>query len=141
MLRGIPLIISPDLLKVLHEMGHGDEIVICDANCPAKSSNSNYLRCDVHSAPELVDAILTLMTLDTYQQPVYLMEKVPGDQTVTESWLEYKQVIKKHSNAEIEHIERFAFYERMKNASAVVVTADPRPYGNIILKKGVFASD
>ena len=138
MLKGIPMIISPDLLKTLHEMGHGDELVICDANCPAKSTNSNYLRCDVHSAPELVDAILALMPLDTYQQSVYLMEKVPGDQVVTENWSEYEQVIRKYSAVEIEHIERFAFYERMKNASAVVVTADPRPYGNIILKKGVF---
>lgn len=138
MLRGIPMLINPDLLKVLHEMGHGNEIVVCDANCPAKSYNSNYLRCDALSAPELVDAILTLMPLDTYQQPVYLMEKVPGDQTVTENWGEYQKVIEKHSNAKIEHIERFAFYERMRNASAVVVTADPRPYGNIILKKGVF---
>lgn len=138
MLRGIPMLINPDLLKVLHEMGHGNEIVICDANCPAKSYNSNYLRCDALSAPELVDAILTLMPLDTYQQPVYLMEKVPGDQTITENWDEYRRVIEKHSAAKIEHIERFAFYERMRNAAAVVVTADPRPYGNIILKKGVF---
>lgn len=138
MLRGIPMLINPDLLKILHEMGHGDEIVICDANCPAKSSNDIYLRCDAKSAPELVDAILTLMPLDTYQQPVYLMEKVPGDQTETPNWDEYRQVVEKYSDAKIEHIERFAFYERMRSASAVVVTADPRPYGNIILKKGVF---
>ena len=138
MLRGIPMLINPDLLKVLHEMGHSDEIVICDANCPAKSYNETYLRCDAQSAPELVDAILTLMPLDTYQQPVYLMEKVPGDITETPNWEEYQAVIAKHSEAGIEHIERFAFYERMKKASAVVVTADPRPYGNIILKKGVF---
>lgn len=132
------MLINPELLKVLHEMGHGDEIVICDANCPAKSYNDVYLRCDAKSAAELVDAILTLMPLDTYQQPVYLMEKVPGDQTKTDIWNEYRQVIGKYSNAGIEHIERFAFYERMRKASAVVVTADARPYGNIILKKGVF---
>lgn len=138
MLKGIPMLINPELLKVLHEMGHGDEIVICDANCPAKSYNDVYLRCDAKSAAELVDAILTLMPLDTYQQPVYLMEKVPGDQTKTDIWNEYRQVIGKYSNAGIEHIERFAFYERMRKASAVVVTADARPYGNIILKKGVF---
>lgn len=138
MLKGIPMLINPELLKVLHEMGHGDEIVICDANCPAKSYNDVYLRCDAKSAAELVDAILTLMPLDTYQQPVYLMEKVPEDQTKTDIWNEYRQVIGKYSNAGIEHIERFAFYERMRKASAVVVTADARPYGNIILKKGVF---
>ena len=138
MLRGIPMLINPELLKVLHEMGHGNEIVICDANCPAKSLNPVYLRCDAQSAPELVDAILKLMPLDTYEQPVYLMEKVPGDQTVTENWHEYEAVVAKHSDAQIAHIERFAFYERMKSAAAVVVTADPRPYGNIILKKGVF---
>lgn len=138
MLKGIPMLINPDLLKILHMMGHGNEIVICDANCPAMTVNNNYLRCDALSAPDLVDAILTLMPLDTYEQPVYLMEKVPGDQTITENWDEYQQVIQKYSDAKIEHIERFAFYERMKDAAAVVVTADPRPYGNIILKKGVF---
>lgn len=139
MLKGIPVIISPDLLKTLAEMGHGDEIVICDANCPAMGMIKNCLRSDVKSAPELVEAILELMPLDTYQKPVYMMEKVEGDDNVpTDNWTEYKKVIANHTKEEAVHMERFAFYERMKNAYAAVITADVRPYGNIILKKGVF---
>ena len=139
MLKGIPSIISPELLKNLSEMGHGDEIVICDANCPAMGMIDNCLRCDVRSAPELVEAILELMPLDRYKKPVFLMEKVDGDDNVsTENWNEYYAVIKKYTDDTVEHIERFAFYERMKKAYVAVITADVRPYGNIILKKGVF---
>ena len=140
MLKGIPSIISPDLLKTLMEMGHGDEIVICDANCPAmRLMNGRCLRSDVKSASELVEAILQLMPLDVYEKPVYLMEKVPGDEAVpTENWDEYEKAIRSHTKEEIVHIERFAFYDKMKGAYMAVVTADERPYGNIILKKGVF---
>jgi len=138
MLRGIPDIISPELLKALHEMGHGDEIVLCDANCPAHGLNSRCMYCATTSAPELADAILKLMPLDTYASPVFLMELVPGDDADTSNWDEYEAVIKKHTSEDIKHIERFAFYERMKSAYVVVITSDIRPYGNIILKKGVF---
>ncbi len=137
MLKGIPSIISPELLKVLAEMGHGDEIVICDANCPGYRLNEKCLRCDVKNAAEILEAVLELMPLDTYEHPLYLMEKVQGDENVPTGWEEYKNVVKKFTDAEIKHIERFAFYERMKSAYAVVVTADNRAYGNIILKKGV----
>jgi len=139
MLKGIPVIISPELLKNLAEIGHGDEIVVCDANCPAYKYVKNVLRSDVKSAPELVEAILQLMPLDTYEKPVYMMEKVKGDEEIsTDNWSEYYEVIKKHSDEIPIHIERFAFYEKMKNASIAIITADVRPYGNIILKKGVF---
>ena len=139
MLRGIPEIISPELLKTLSEMGHGSEIVICDANCPAMELVKNCLRSDVKSAPELVEAILALMPLDTYEKPVIMMKKVDGDENIpTDNWDEYYSVIEKQTDAEPEHMERFAFYERMKKAYAAVITADVRPYGNIILKKGVF---
>ena len=139
MLKGIPAIISPNLLKILSEMGHGDEIVICDANCPNMGMSNIRLRSDVRSAPELLEAILQLMPLDTYEKSVYMMKKVDGDECIpTENWDEYYRVIKKHTDESPEHIERFAFYERMKNAYAVVITADVRPYGNLIVKKGVF---
>lgn len=138
MLKGIPDIISPELLKILHEMGHGDEIVVCDANCPAMRLIDKCIYCSVTSAPNLVDAILKLMPLDTYEKPVYLMELVPGDNADTSNWDEYEEVVKNHTTEEIEHVERFAFYEKMKGAYAAVITADTRPYGNIILKKGVF---
>lgn len=138
MLKGVPSIISPELLKVLAEMGHGDEIAIGDANCPAMGLNINCIRCDVKSAPDVVEAILQLIPLDTYKKPVFLMEKVDGDDHIeTTNWDEYTEIIEKHTPEKIEHIERFAFYERLKNVYAIVITADPRPYGNIILKKGV----
>lgn len=139
MLKGIPVIINSNLLKALDEMGHGDEIVICDANCPAHKYVENCLKSDVKSAPELVEAILQLMPLDTYEKPVYMMEKVEGDDNIpTNNWVEYYEIIKKHSKDDPIHIERFAFYEKMRNASIAVISSDIRPYGNIILKKGVF---
>lgn len=139
MLKGIPVIISPKLLKILAEMGHGDEIVICDANCPACKYVKKVLRSDVKKASELVEAILELMPLDTYEKPVYMMKKVDGDENVpTDNWDEYYNIIKKHSDILPEHMERFSFYEKMRDASVAVVTSDIRPYGNIILKKGVF---
>ena len=139
MLKGIPAIISPELLKTLSEMGHGDEIVICDANCPAIRLVPRVLRADVENAAKLVDAILTLLPLDTYEQSAFLMQKVPGDEAVpTVNWDEYKAAVAKVSDVTVEHVERFAFYDRMKTAYAAVITADTRPYGNIILKKGTF---
>ncbi len=139
MLRGIPAIISSDLLKALYDMGHGETIVICDANCPATKYVKTCLRSDVKKASELIEAILELMPLDSYEAPVYMMEKVPGDEAVpTDNWDEYKSVIKNHTNEASIHLERFTFYEEMRQASLAVVTADVRPYGNIILRKGVF---
>lgn len=137
MLKGIPQIISPELLKILAEMGHGDEIVICDANCPGYRVNEKCVRCDVVNASEVLDAVLRLMPLDTYEHPLFLMEKVPGDENVKTAWGEYNKIVGKYTDIEFKHIERFAFYERMKAAYAVVITADNRAYGNIIIKKGV----
>ena len=139
MLKGIPSIISSELLKTLYDMGHGESIVVCDANCPATKFVKTFIKSDVKNAAELLDAILQLMPLDTYEPPVYMMEKVPGDENVpTDNWDEYYEVLKNHTDAEPLHVERFAFYEKMRDASVAVVTADVRPYGNIILKKGVF---
>ena len=137
MLKGIPSIISPELLKVLMEMGHGDEIVIGDGNFPGKSINENCLRCDGHGVPELLEAILKLFPLDTYQKPVYLMGKVPGDNVETPIWDEYARIIKPHTDEKMEELERFEFYERAKKAYAVVMTGESAIYANIILKKGV----
>ncbi len=137
MLKGIPSIISPELLKIMMEMGHGDELVIGDGNFPGQSINKNCIRCDGHGASELLEAILKLFPLDTYQKPVYLMEKVPGDTVKTPIWDEYKKIIKPYTEAAPEMIERFAFYERAKNAYAVVMTGESALYANVILKKGV----
>lgn len=137
MLKGIPSIISPELLKIMMEMGHGDEIVIGDGNFPGKSINANCVRCDGHNVPELLEAMLKLFPLDTYAKPVYIMEKVPGDTVKTPIWDEYRKLVKPYTNEELEQVERFAFYERAKKAYAVVMTGETALYANIILKKGV----
>jgi len=139
MLKGIPKIISPELMKVLMEMGHGDEIVIADGNFPAATCAKRLIRCDGHNVPEVLDAILMFFPLDTYtKKPVSLMSVVPGDDVKPVIWDEYKAIIKKHEGEkEIEFVERFEFYERAKNAFAVVATSESALYANIILKKGV----
>ena len=118
-------------------MGHGDEIVIGDGNFPGASINSRCVRCDGHGAVELLEAMLKLFPLDTYQKPVYIMEKVKGDTVETPIWDEYKRVIKPYTNEEIEKLERFEFYERAKKAYAVVMTGESALYANVVLKKGV----
>lgn len=137
MLKGVPKIISPELIKIMMEMGHGDELVIGDGNFPGQSINKRCVRCDGHGVPEILEAILKLFPLDTYQKPVYIMEKVPGDTVETPIWEEYKRIIKPYTNEEPQKTERFAFYERAKNAYAVVMTGETALYANIILKKGV----
>ncbi|MGN0674848.1 MAG: L-fucose mutarotase [Oscillospiraceae bacterium] len=140
MLKNIPKILSPELIKTLMEMGHGDEIVIADGNFPAETIGRRVVRCDGHGVTELLDAIMQLFPLDTYtDKPVMLMEVVPGDPVVPTIWDEYKAVINKYEpeNCKIEMIERFAFYERAKTAYAVVATGEEAIYANIILKKGV----
>ena len=139
MLKGIPNILPPELLKILMEMGHGDEIVIGDGNFPAASIAQRLVRCDGHGVPEILDAILQLYPLDTYvKKPVSLMAVVAGDTAPTPViWATYKEIIAKHEQAEIECLERFEFYERAKNAYAVVATGESAIYANVILKKGV----
>ncbi len=139
MLLGISPIISPELLKILCEMGHGDEIVIGDGNFPAASVANRLIRCDGHGVSELLTAILKLFPLDSYvESPVTLMQVTPGDTTVPVIWDEYKKIVSDACpNTRVSEIERFAFYERAKNAYAVISTGEPALYANIILKKGV----
>ena len=139
MLKNIPSIISPELLKILHEMGHGDEIVIGDGNFPAASNAKRLVRCDGHGVPELLDAILQLLPLDTYvDSPVMLMQVTPGDNVDPVIWKDYKKIVDKHQDdVKFSEIERFAFYDRAKEAYAIVATGESALYANIILKKGV----
>ncbi len=137
MLKGISKLISPELIKVLMEMGHGDEIVFGDGNFPAAENARRLIRADGHGIPELLEAILELFPLDTYEQPVFTMQVTPGDPVETPIWDEYEKIVAKHSDAEIGRIERFAFYERAKKAYCIVATGDSALYANIILKKGV----
>ncbi|MBW5445431.1 fucose isomerase [Cohnella sp. CFH 77786] len=140
MLIGIPKILSPELLKVLMEMGHGDEIVLADGNFPAASHARRLIRCDGLGIPELLDAVLKLFPLDPYvPKPAALMQVVPGDPVKTPIWETYADVIRQRAGlAEpFEQVERFAFYERAKQAYAVVATGESALYANLILKKGV----
>ena len=143
MLKGIPQILSPELLKVLCEMGHSDRLVISDGNFPAQSMGKNaiVIRCDGHGVPELLDAILKLFPLDTYvEKPVNLMEVMPGDNVETPIWDTYKEIVTKYDERgekAVGNIERFAFYEEAKTAYAIIATSEMALYANIILKKGV----
>lgn len=143
MLKNIPPILSPELLKVLCEMGHSDQIVISDGNFPAESmgKDSIVIRCDGHNVPELLDAILKVFPLDTYvDHPVNLMEVMPGDNVKTPIWDTYKEIIKKHdSRGEdvVGTIERFKFYDEAKKSYAIIATGEKALYANIILQKGV----
>ncbi len=140
MLKGIPDIISPELLKVLHEMGHGDDLVIGDSNYPAASNARILVRADGHDVPTILDAILRLFPLDGYvERPVSLMQVVPGDPTVPEVQERIRQVVRAHEargDAAIELVERFAFYERAKKAYAILATTEKGAYGCMIIKKG-----
>lgn len=140
MLKGIPSILSPELLKILMEMGHGDEIVIGDGNFPAANYAQRLIRCDGHGVPEVLDAILKLFPLDTFvEKPVSLMEVVKGDNYKPVIWDSYKSIIDKYDtrNLEFGYVERFEFYERSKKAYAIIATGESALYANIILKKGV----
>lgn len=141
MLKGISPIVSPELLKILNEMGHGDEIVIGDGNFPAAALAKRLVRLDGHMVPPILEAIMPLFPLDRFvEQPAAVMQVVPGDNTNPVIWDEYRKIIKQHEPKlfnEFEQVERFAFYERTKEAYAVVATAESALYANIILKKGV----
>lgn len=140
MLKNIPQFLSPELVKVLMEMGHGDEIVIADGNFPSASHTDHLIRCDGLTIPKLLDGILQLFPLDTYvERPMTLMKVATSDNYKPEIWDAYKTILGEASvdNTGIEYVERFDFYERSKQAYAIVATSEQSLYANIILKKGV----
>ena len=140
MLVGISPLIGPDLLALLHRMGHGDEVVLADAHFPGESVGQRLLRADGLRIAPLLDAILPLLALDTYvEHPVIMMAVVPGDALDPTVEAGYRAVIDKYwpETSPIQRVERFAFYERARQAFAVVMTGETAKYGNIILKKGV----
>ncbi|MGH0052997.1 MAG: RbsD/FucU family protein [Sphaerochaetaceae bacterium] len=139
MLKTIPSILSPELLKILMEMGHGDELVIGDGNFPAASMNDRVVRLDGHGADEVLEAILMLFPLDTYADNAYLMGKPATDSVETPIWDVYAKLCKKGDVAfkGFSYLERYAFYERSQKAYAIVATGEKALYANIILKKGV----
>ncbi len=138
MLKNIPKIISPELLKILSEMGHGDEIVIADGNFPAESMGKRVVRADGHGACEMLEAILRLIPLDSYAEENFvLMEVTPGDNTVPVIWEDFERLGREDENYSPAKLARFAFYGRAREAYAVIATGEDALYANVILKKGV----
>lgn len=143
MLKGIPKILSPELLKVLSEMGHSDRIVIADGNFPAESMGKDciVLHMEGHGVPEILDAICQVFPLDTYtEKPVKLMEVVPGDTCETPIWDTYKEIISKYDSrgaACVGNIERFSFYDDARTSYCIIATSEKALYANVMLQKGV----
>ncbi|MCQ2385936.1 MAG: fucose isomerase [Clostridia bacterium] len=145
MLKGIPKMLSPELLKVLCEMGHSDRICIGDGNFPAETMGKNckVIRCDGHGVPEILDAILPVFPWDAYvEKPVPLMELMDCDKgkIATPIWDEYRAIVAKHDErgaGAIANIDRFDFYEEAKKCYAIIATGESAVYANVILQKGV----
>ena len=143
MLKGIAPVLSPGLLKVLCEMGHGDMLVIADGNFPAESvgKGKRVIRLDGHSVPEILEAVLSVFPLDCYvEKPVHLMKVVEGDPVEVTVWKDYRRIIMQREGLGEEtvgYLERFDFYEKAKKAYAVIATGEQALYANIMLQKGV----
>ncbi|AJR01766.1 MULTISPECIES: L-fucose mutarotase [Hafnia] len=139
MLKNISPLISPQLLKTLAEMGHGDEIIFSDAHFPAHSMGPKVIRADGLKVSDLLAAIIPLFELDSYAPPLVMMAAVAGDTLDPSVEQRYLQALTHHEQKEltIERIDRFAFYERAQKAFAIVITGETAKYGNILLKKGV----
>ncbi|WP_230533056.1 RbsD/FucU family protein [Microvirga roseola] len=140
MLKNINPILSPDLLMTLRSMGHGDEIVVVDANFPAHSMAQRLVRLDGLTVTAVTDAILSVMPLDDFvPEAAWRMEVVGNPQAEQPIFDEFRTILARHEGPDcsLASLERFAFYERAKAAYAIVATGEDRLYGNIILKKGV----
>lgn len=139
MLKNIPPLLGPELLATLRAMGHGDEIVIADANFPAAFLGPKLIRIDGRSATDVLDAVLTLMPLDEFVDEAAFGMAVVGDPTAREPiYALFEDIIHRHEpKMGFSTLERFAFYDRARTAAAIVQTGENRLYGNIILKKGI----
>lgn len=139
MLKNIHPCISPELLKTMAEMGHGDEIILADAHFPGASFKTRILRADGLDVTTLLDGILPLFELDSYANPLAMMQAVPGDQLDPAVEDQYMTVIHRHVPGAKPpvRIDRFAFYNRAQSVFAIVMTGETRKYGNLLLKKGV----
>ncbi len=138
MLKGISPLISPSLLKILAEMGHGDEIVIADANFPSETYGKRVVRADGIGGRELLDAILSLIPLDTYADENFLLMATTNGDSTPEIWADYFEIANgRDDNLRFGMLSRFDFYDRAKNAYAVIATGETAIYANIIIKKGV----
>lgn len=139
MLKQINPLLGPELLATLRTMGHGDDIVIVDANYPAASAGRPMIRLDGIDAPRIARAILSVMPLDDFVPECAWRMQVVGDpEAQMPIFADFSQALAEHGDgARLASLERFAFYERAKQAFAIVVSGETRLYGNLILKKGV----
>lgn len=142
MLKNISPILPPELLKILCEMGHGDELVLGDGNFPHASMAHNHLvRLDGHGCDEILAAILSIFPLDTGSNEVVAV-MATDDGSTPPIWSEYKNTIDQYeNNVTFSKVERFAFYERAKKAYCIVATSEPKLYANLILKKGCVVNE
>ena len=139
MLKNIPPILGPELLYTLRAMGHGDEIAIVDANFPGDSSGPTLIRLDGLTATEVLEAVLTVMPLDTFVDEQAIGIEVVGDPKKREAThKDFDKIVKKYEpDMKLTLLERFAFYDRVEGAYAIIQTGERRLYGNILLKKGI----
>jgi L-fucose mutarotase len=138
MLKGISPLLSPDLLHVLASMGHGDELVLADANFPATTHARRLVHLPGSSAPDVLHAVLSVFPLDDFVPQAALTMQVVGDPAARPPVvIEFDAVLRAHAGPPSAGLERFAFYERAAAAFAIVATGETRIYGNILLKKGV----
>lgn len=140
MLKTISPLISPELLKTLAEMGHGDEIIFADAHFPAHRLSDKVIRADGIMVAELLKAIMPLFVLDQYATPVVMMTAVTGDVLDPQVEIRYRHALCADQQAmAIARVDRFTFYQRAREAYAIVITGEQAKYGNILLKKGVIS--
>ncbi|UTW45451.1 ribose ABC transporter [bacterium SCSIO 12696] len=140
MLKNINPLLGPELLKTLRAMGHGDEIAIVDANYPADSNAARLVRLDGCSATDVLNAVLSVLPLDSFvDHPVHTMQVVGNPDATPEIVTEFHDIVKQQESNPVapSSLERFAFYERVKSAYAIISTGETRLYGNILLTKGI----
>jgi L-fucose mutarotase len=140
MLKGIPPVLSPDLMHLLMKMGHGDEIVIADGNFPGDSKAQQIVRADGLGVLEILEAVLKFLPIDKFvDDPVTVMKPVNSKDPEPPIWKNFRRLLEMNEGRRIEltPIERFEFYEKAEAAYAVVATSESALYANIILKKGV----
>lgn len=140
MLKNVPPVISPELMKVMMEMGHGDALVIGDANFPAASNARRLVRADGHSSCALLEAVMGFFPLDTYtDEPAVVMAVVPGDDAETPIWDDYAEILSAAESRPVRltEVPRHEFYEFARQAYAVVATGETALYANLLLVKGV----
>jgi len=145
MLKGIDPLLGADLLHVLRAMGHGDDLVIADANFPGLTMARRLVRLEGAGAPRVLEAVLSVMPLDDFvEEPCLRIEVVGNPDAEPEVCAEFREIIASQGGERagggrfgLARIERFAFYERAREAFAVVQTGETRLYGCVLLKMGV----